>query len=152
MCMGRADTRPTTILFYSTRFFLCLIPFAPLIFLIAETTKLVLQIIYMNKIIHVNEQFPSSETFFKWGCLSLTYKTLITKLSELRMWNFCKDIGHTSWFQASAVMLMRSALFWDITRCCVVTVYRRYMTTYWSHLHGSRRKKIWDQYVVLKHW
>ena len=34
-------------------------------------------------------------------------------------------------------MLMRSALFWDITRCRVVIVYRRFGKTYRSHLHGS---------------
>jgi hypothetical protein len=37
-------------------------------------------------------------------------------------------------------MFMRSALFWDITRRFVVIVYRRFGTTYWSHLHGSRVK------------
>jgi hypothetical protein len=35
-------------------------------------------------------------------------------------------------------MLMRSALFWDITWRCVVIVYRRFGTTYQSHLQGSR--------------
>jgi hypothetical protein len=35
-------------------------------------------------------------------------------------------------------MLMRSALFWDITRRRVVIVYRRFGTTYRTHLHGSR--------------
>jgi hypothetical protein len=33
---------------------------------------------------------------------------------------------------------MRSALFWDITRRHVVIVYRRFGTTYRSHIHGSR--------------
>jgi hypothetical protein len=40
------------------------------------------------------------------------------------------------WFQASAAMLMRSALFWDITRRSVVIVCRRFGTTYRSHLLG----------------
>jgi hypothetical protein len=40
-------------------------------------------------------------------------------------------------FKASAAMLMRSALFWDITRRRVVIVYRRFGTTYRSHLQGS---------------
>jgi hypothetical protein len=31
---------------------------------------------------------------------------------------------------------LRSALFWDITRRHVVIVYRRFGTTYLSHLHG----------------
>jgi hypothetical protein len=39
-------------------------------------------------------------------------------------------------------LLMRSALFWDITRCRVVIVYRCFGKTYRSHLHGSRRRVI----------
>jgi hypothetical protein len=35
-------------------------------------------------------------------------------------------------------MLMRSALFWDITWRRMVIVYRRFRTTYRSHLHGSK--------------
>jgi hypothetical protein len=35
-------------------------------------------------------------------------------------------------------MLMRSALFWDVTRRRVVIAYRRFVTTYRSHLHGSK--------------
>jgi hypothetical protein len=35
-------------------------------------------------------------------------------------------------------MLMRSALFWDIARRRVVTVYRRFGTKHRSHLRGSR--------------
>jgi hypothetical protein len=34
-------------------------------------------------------------------------------------------------------MLVRSALFWDITRHVVVTVYRRFGTKYQSHIHGT---------------
>ena len=34
--------------------------------------------------------------------------------------------------------LIRSVLFWDITQRHVVIVYRRFGTTYLSHLHGSR--------------
>jgi hypothetical protein len=41
-------------------------------------------------------------------------------------------------FPSSAAMLMKSALFWDITQRRVVIVYRRFGTTYRSHLHGSR--------------
>jgi hypothetical protein len=37
-------------------------------------------------------------------------------------------------FQASAVMYMRSALFWDITQRWVVILYRRFGTTYRFHL------------------
>jgi hypothetical protein len=38
------------------------------------------------------------------------------------------------WFQTSAAMFTRSALFWDITLRRVVIVYRRFGTTYRSHL------------------
>jgi hypothetical protein len=31
-----------------------------------------------------------------------------------------------------------SVLFWDITQCMVVILYRRFRTTYWPHLQGSR--------------
>jgi hypothetical protein len=41
-------------------------------------------------------------------------------------------------FQASAAMFIRSALFWDIARRRVVSVYRRFGATYRSHLQGSR--------------
>jgi hypothetical protein len=44
----------------------------------------------------------------------------------------------TARFQASAVMLMRSALFCDIAQHHVVIVNRHFGTTYRSHLQGSR--------------
>jgi hypothetical protein len=50
-------------------------------------------------------------------------------------------------FQASAAMLIRSALLWDITQRRVVIVYRRFGTAYRSHLQGSRSQ---NQEVVLK--
>jgi hypothetical protein len=40
--------------------------------------------------------------------------------------------------QASSAMLMKSVVFWDVTRRRVVIVYRRFRTTYWSHLHATR--------------
>jgi hypothetical protein len=46
-------------------------------------------------------------------------------------------MAEESWFQASVAML-RSAVFWDITRRRVVIVYRRFGTTCRSHLHGLR--------------
>jgi hypothetical protein len=33
---------------------------------------------------------------------------------------------------------MRSAFFWDIKQRWVVVLYRRFGTTYWSHLQGFR--------------
>jgi hypothetical protein len=44
---------------------------------------------------------------------------------------------------ASAAMLMRSVLFWDITRRRVVTVYRRFGTTYRFLLQKSRVFSAW---------
>jgi hypothetical protein len=41
-------------------------------------------------------------------------------------------------FQASAPILMRSALFWDTTQRLVVILYGRFRTTYQSHLQGPR--------------
>ena len=42
------------------------------------------------------------------------------------------------WLHSSAAILMRSALFRDITQRQVVIVYQRVGTTYTSHLQGSR--------------
>jgi len=36
-----------------------------------------------------------------------------------------------AWFQASSTVLMRSALFWDVTQRGLVILYRRFETTYW---------------------
>ena len=40
--------------------------------------------------------------------------------------------------QASATNKMRSALFWDVMQHMMVIPYRRFGTTYQSHLQGSR--------------
>jgi hypothetical protein len=48
------------------------------------------------------------------------------------------NIPFFAWFQASAAMLMRSAPFCDTTQRWVVVLYRRFGTTYRSHLQGSR--------------
>jgi hypothetical protein len=42
------------------------------------------------------------------------------------------------WFQASPAMLLRSMHFCDITRRRVVLVYRRFGTSYRSHIRGPR--------------
>jgi len=39
-------------------------------------------------------------------------------------------------------MTLRSAIFWIITQCVVVIPYRRFGTTYRSHLPGSRIPKM----------
>jgi hypothetical protein len=45
---------------------------------------------------------------------------------------FCMDVYYKQRIN------LKSAVFWVITRRRVVTVYRRFGTTYRSHLHGSR--------------
>jgi hypothetical protein len=49
-------------------------------------------------------------------------------------------------------MLMRSALFWGITQRLVLVLYRRFGTTYRSHLQGSRipRRKVsfWNSWPL----
>jgi hypothetical protein len=53
-----------------------------------------------------------------------------------------------TWFQAYAAMLMKSVVFWVITRRRVVIIYRRFGTTYRSHLHGSR----FQEEFLLESW
>ena len=56
-------------------------------------------------------------------------------------------------FTVSAVMYMRSALFWLITQHRVAIPYRRFGTAYRSHLQGSRnprRKSSWNLKMELK--
>jgi hypothetical protein len=43
-----------------------------------------------------------------------------------------------AWFKAFAAMYMGSMLFWDITQRRVVILYRRFATTFGSHVEGSR--------------
>jgi hypothetical protein len=43
------------------------------------------------------------------------------------------------WFQASDAMWVRATLVWAITQSRVVLLYRRFGTTYRSHLKDSRR-------------
>jgi hypothetical protein len=46
---------------------------------------------------------------------------------------FCRKQGQSyAWFQASASMVVGSALFWNITQFRVVILYRRFETTYRS--------------------
>jgi hypothetical protein len=46
-----------------------------------------------------------------------------------------------SWLKFTDILL-RSALFWDVTQRRVVIVYRRFGKTYRSHLPGSRNPRI----------
>jgi len=56
-------------------------------------------------------------------------------LSMLQCWN-----GILAWLQTSAADMI-TALFWVITQRVVVILYRRFGTTYRSHLQGSRIQK-----------
>jgi hypothetical protein len=71
---------------------------------------------------------------FLWNsdCVCSDFLWLFRRISETT------NYQHYPLFQAFAAKLMRSALFRDITRRRVVIVYRRFGTTYRSHLHGSR--------------
>jgi hypothetical protein len=74
--------------------------------------------------------------------------TSVITLSHFLIW---RNILVVPWFQASAAMLMKYVVFWVITRRRVVIIYRRFGTTYRSHLHGSRCDPWrWDRYVVPK--
>jgi hypothetical protein len=51
------------------------------------------------------------------------------------------------------ILLLRSALFWDVAQRTVVIPYRRFGTTYRSHLQGPRNPRFlgpwrWDRYSV----
>jgi hypothetical protein len=52
----------------------------------------------------------------------------------LEVWN----VKAFAWFQASAAKWVRTALFWVITQRVVAISYRRFGTTYRSHLQRSR--------------
>jgi hypothetical protein len=52
-----------------------------------------------------------------------------------------QDRSGRAWFQASAAKYMKTALFWVITQRVVVISYRRFGTTYWSHLQGSKSQE-----------
>jgi hypothetical protein len=55
-----------------------------------------------------------------------------------------------AWFHASVAMLMRSALFWGITKRRVVNFYRRFGTTCRSHLQESRSPRSFLDFLNLK--
>jgi hypothetical protein len=55
----------------------------------------------------------------------------------------CCKYNITLWLQAPASMLIRSALFCGITQRRVVIFYRRFGTTYQSHIQGSRSRISW---------
>jgi hypothetical protein len=50
------------------------------------------------------------------------------------------------WFQASAAILMKSALFWGVTQSQVVILYWRFRTMYRSHLQVSKSPLHWTSW------
>jgi hypothetical protein len=62
------------------------------------------------------------------------YPTIVTHFVLLRSKYFCDHLVYRH------LQFMRSAVFWDITRRCVVIVYRRFGKTFRSHLHGSKEQ------------
>jgi hypothetical protein len=85
--------------------------------------------------------------WFVWILVSQITASSISKV-------FAKVSGNSDWrlwFQASVAWLMRSVLFWGITQRRVVIVYRRFGTTYRSHLSfllGLLDPWRWDRYIV----
>jgi len=57
------------------------------------------------------------------------------------LWILNTECDGLPWFQASAAKWKRTSPFWDITQRVLVIPYRRFGTTYPSHLQGSRMKK-----------
>jgi hypothetical protein len=111
----------------------------------------------------------SMRLFFFFGWRHKIYSVFPESLPELRQWftagvpAIIRDSG-MSWIivSTSGVWLghildicevcaklreflcqLRSALFWDITRHRVVIVYRRFGTTYQSHLQGLGTPDCW---------
>ena len=54
------------------------------------------------------------------------------------------QLRHYTWFQPSAAMSMRSALFWDFTQPRKIFSYRRFGKTCRSHLQASSRLQCRD--------
>ena len=60
------------------------------------------------------------------------YPRVLLRISTT-VWPRCQ----IPWFQNSAAMHIRTALFWVITQRVVATSYRRFVTTYRSDLHAD---------------
>jgi hypothetical protein len=90
-------------------------------------------------------------TVFRVLICETVWNTFLAYLpvSQLFMKNLMNHLH--LWFHASTAMLMRSALFWDIMQHRVVILYRRFGTTYRSHLQGSRslETSIKDYHLTL---
>ena len=104
--------------------------------------------------------WDSSHSWRDWQCWNVWFRTSrchFTPPAQLKvsMWRtsasttvlLVSSICCYSWFETSATM-MTSALFWDITRRRVIIVYRRFGTTYLSHLHGWRVREAKDSWPL----
>jgi hypothetical protein len=73
---------------------------------------------------------------------SQTIVSVSVSVYQSKQYHMSKDLNTEQddcpWFQASAAMLMTSALLRVITQRRIVILYRRFGKTYPSHLQGSR--------------
>jgi hypothetical protein len=82
-----------------------------------------------------------SHTIPKFSLLRI----LFLSLYWVSLWHL-----HSTWLQASAGVLMRSALFWGITQRRVVILYWRFGTTYRSHLQGPKSpRRVYVDFLTL---
>jgi hypothetical protein len=127
--------------------------------LTVDTIILVISAIYHVRVsLKIHKWYPLwHSTFSEYNTL---YEETVFQIIEISTGKHVTDLKitiyitiysgiiiHTqcNWFKNNNSYKIRSALFWDITRRHVVTVYRRFGTTYRS-LDPWR----WDQYVVPK--
>jgi hypothetical protein len=66
------------------------------------------------------------------------YMCFSAKLMHWRMLRVDHAVQHEVWVTTD---FLKSALLWDITQCVVVVPYRRFGTTYQSHIQGSRYRR-----------
>jgi len=98
--------------------------------------------VYQQQLIH--DGAPSSapwqyQRHFKTHFTNIT--TCNTHISKARKSSI---IRHTNKrLQASAAKKLKTPLFWAITKRVVVISYRRFGTTYRSHLQGSGTRSFW---------
>jgi hypothetical protein len=71
----------------------------------------------------VNHELEESERNFLWSNLDLLYRELSVGTQKKKPTN-----------SMTTLVGMRSSLFWDVTQPRVVIMYRRFGTTYRSHL------------------
>jgi hypothetical protein len=86
----------------------------------------------------------SDHTFRVLPKLRMSRAVLLLPIYAFMAWtgmtftlNFGQTYSLSPWLQASAAMLVRSAFFWGVTQRRMVNLYRRFGTTYRSHLQRS---------------